>query len=101
MPVLPRPSEDMGRRAQEQHGDGQQDQRGADHPEQEDVAVRGIGLATAGKHPQHRIVELHANLDHARIADRVDPERMLELFRKFLRQDVVKNREKRPRPWRG
>ncbi len=65
--------------AQEDDGDGEQDERGADHPEQEDLGVRGVGRAARREHPHHRIVELDADLDQRRFADGVDPERPLDL----------------------
>ncbi len=67
--------------AQEQDRDGEQQGRSADHPEQEDVRVGGVGLAALGEDAQHRLVELDADLDQVRVADRVDPERLADLRR--------------------
>ncbi len=39
--------------AQEQNGHGEQHERRADHPQQEDLRVGGIGLAAAGEHVHH------------------------------------------------
>ena len=61
--------------AQEQDGDAEQDERGAAHPEQEDMRVRRIGLAAPGEHAHDAFVELDPDLDQVRAPDRVDPER--------------------------
>ena len=86
--------------AQEQDGDGEQHQRGADHPGQEDLGIRRIGGAAAGEHPHHRIVELDADLDQRRAADGVDPERPADLPAELLRQRLIEQREERLRPRR-
>ena len=65
--------------AQEGNGDRQQHQRGADHPDQEDMGVGGIGLIAAHEDAQHLVVQLDADFDHVGIADRVDPERPVDL----------------------
>ena len=40
---------------------GEKHQRGADHPDKEDVGIGGIGLAAAHEDPQHLVVELDAD----------------------------------------
>jgi hypothetical protein len=66
-------------RAQEKTSDCQQDRRGAQHPNQEDVRVGDKGLASRSNEPQDRLVELDADLHLSRLADRVDPERALDV----------------------
>ena len=63
--------------AQEQDGDGEQDHRRADHPQQEDVRVGGVRLRARGDEAQDGVVVLDADLDVPRLADGVDPERPL------------------------
>ena len=65
--------------AQEQDGDGEQHQRGAHHPQQEDVGVGGVGGVAPREHPHHRVIELDADLHQRRAPDRVDPERPRDL----------------------
>ena len=86
--------------AQEADGDRQQHQRGADHPEQENLRVRGVGGAAPGEHAHHRVVELDADLDERGAADGVDPERPADLLAKLDRQRLVEQREERLRPRR-
>ena len=83
--------------AQEDDGDAEQHQRGADHPEQEDFRIRGVGRAAAREHPHHRVVELDADFDQRRLADRVDPVRPADLLAQFLRQRLIEQREERLR----
>ena len=83
--------------AQEDDGDAEQHQRGADHPEQEDFRIRRIGRAAAREHPHHRVVELDADLDQRRLADGVDPVRPADLLAQFLRQRLIQQREERLR----
>ncbi len=71
--------------AQEQDRDAEQHERGAAHPQQEDVRVRGVGLAAPGEHPHHGVVELDPDLDEVRAPDRVDPERPRDLARHLAR----------------
>ena len=49
--------------AQEQDGDEQQHERRADHPEQEDLRIRGIGGVAPGKHLHHGVIKLDPDLD--------------------------------------
>ncbi len=72
--------------AQEDDGDADQHQRGTDHPEQEDFRIRRVGGAAPREHPHHFVVELNANLDQRRLADRVDPERPADLLAQFVGQ---------------
>ena len=81
--------------AQEQHRDDQQDRRGADHPEQEDLRIRGIGRAALGEYAHHRIVKLNADFDQIGAADGIDPERLADLAAEFDRQRLVQQREER------
>ena len=81
--------------AQEQNRHGQQHQRGADHPQQEDLRVRRVGLAAPGDHVHHRIVELDADIDEIGAADRVDPERLADLPRQLVGQRGVEQVEER------
>ena len=48
--------------AQEEDRDREQDQRGAHHPDQEDVGVGGVGLAAARDDAHHGVVELDADV---------------------------------------
>ena len=81
--------------AQEQDGDAEQHQRGADHPEEEDVRVRRVGLAAPRDHAHDAFVELDADLDEVRAADRVGPERPCRpggaARRRALRRGCEKN----------
>ena len=81
--------------AQEQDRDAEQDHRGAHHPHQEDVGVGRVGGAAPGEHPHHRVVEQDADLDQRRAADRIDPERPLDLLADLLRQRLIEQREER------
>ena len=87
--------------AQEQDRDGQQHQRGADHPEQEDLRIRRISGAARREHPHHVAVELDADFDQRRLSDGVDPERPPDLLAQFHRQGLVEQREERLRPGGG
>ena len=86
--------------AQEADGDRQQHQRRADHPEQENLRVRGVGGAAPGEHAHHRAIELDADLDERGAADGVDPERPADLLAKLDRQRLVEQREERLRSGR-
>jgi hypothetical protein len=81
--------------AQEQNRDEQQERRGADHPEQEDLRVRGISRAAASEHPHHRVIELDANLDERRAPDRIDPEWPPDLLAQLDRERLVEQGEER------
>ena len=63
-----------------------QHQRGADHPDQEDVRVGGVGAAARREDPQHVVVEVDADLDQIGIAERVDPEGPVDLPADLARQ---------------
>jgi hypothetical protein len=81
--------------AQEGDGDGDEHERGADHPQEENVGVGGVGVAAAGEDAQHVIVEADADLDDRGIADRVEPERPVDLARDLLAERIVEDREER------
>ena len=81
--------------AQEQNRDGDQHQRGADHPQQEDMGIGDIGRAPRREHAHHRIVELDADLEQCRAADGIDPERAADLPPDLIRERLVHQREKR------
>ena len=81
--------------AQEQHRDDQQDRGGAQHPEDEDLRIRGIGRAALGEDPHHRVVELDADFDQIGAADGIDPERPADLAAELHRQRLVEQREER------
>ena len=83
--------------AQEQDGHGEQHERCSEHPQEEDLRVGGIGLAAAGEHMHHRVVELDANVDEVRRADGVDPERLADLPRDLVGQRAVEQVEEGPR----
>jgi hypothetical protein len=86
--------------AQEQDRDGDQHQRGADHPEQEDLRIRRIGRAARREHAHHRVGQLDADLHQRRTAHRVDPERPADLLAQLDRQRLVEQGEERFRPRR-
>ena len=86
--------------AQEQHRDDQQDRGGADHPEQEDLRIRGIGRAALGEDAHHGVVELDADFDQVGAADGVDPERLADLAAELHRERLVEQREERLRAGR-
>ena len=71
--------------------------RCAEHPEQEDIGVRGIGGAAIGDDAQDRIVEQDADFDEIRAADRVEPEGLVDLAADLVRQRAVDDREERLR----
>ena len=75
--------------AQEQHRNDQQDRGGADHPEQEDLRIRGIGRAAFGENPHHGVVELDADFNQIGAADGIDPERPRNLPAELHRQRLV------------
>ena len=83
--------------AQEQHRDGDQHQRGADHPGEEDVGIRDIGGAARREYAHDRVVELDADLEQRRAPDGVDPERPADLLADLLRQRLIHQREERLR----
>ena len=65
------------------------------------MRVGGIGLAAQGKNPQHLVIKQYADFNEIGIADGVDPERAIDLFSKFRRQDVVEYGEERLRTGGG
>ena len=81
--------------AQEDDGDGEQHDRGRHHPPDEDERIGDIGLGARGEDAQHVVVELDADLDQARAADGVDPERLADLARDLLAEHAVERREER------
>ena len=83
--------------AQEQDGDGEQHERGAEHPQEEDLRIGGIGLAAPRQHMHHGVVELDANVDEVGGADGVDPERLADLPLDLVGQRAVEQIEERPR----
>ncbi|OIQ64827.1 hypothetical protein GALL_536210 [mine drainage metagenome] len=86
--------------AQEQHRHDQKDRRCADHPEQEDLRIRGIGGAALGEDAHHRVIELNADFDQVGAADGVDPERFGYLPAQLTRERLVEQREERLRAGR-
>ena len=86
--------------AQEQHRDDQQDRGRAEHPEDEDLRIRGIGGAALGEDAHHGVVELDADFDQVGAADGVDPERPADLPAELHRQRLVEQREERLWPGR-
>ena len=64
------------------------------------MGVGGIGLAAPGEDAQHLVLELDADFDDAGVADRVDPERPVDLPVISCRQDLVEDREERLRAGR-
>ena len=86
--------------AQEGDRDGEQHDRGAHHPQQEDMRVRGVSRVAAREHPHHGVVEPDSNLDQCRAPDRIDPERPPDLPADLLRERLVEQREERLRPRR-
>ncbi len=82
--------------SQEQNRDRHQDQRGRHHPDHEDMRIRRIGLAAPRQDLHHCIVELDADVDMVRGADRVHPERPVDPGLDRLRQRPVEKAEKRP-----
>ena len=81
--------------AQEQHRDDQQDRRGPQHPEDEDLRIRRIGGAALREDPHHGVVELDADFHQVGAADGVDPERPCDLPAELHRQRLVEQREER------
>ena len=86
--------------AQEQDGDGEQNQRGRHHPDQEHPGVGVVDVGAAGEDPHDRVGELDADLDDRGAADGVDPERQLDLLADLLRQRLIELREERLRSGR-
>ena len=91
---------------EEDDGDGQEDEAGADHPGDEDQRVRRIGLAPPGEDAEDLVVELDADLDEVGAADRVDPERLADLLGDRPAEVAVEEveerlrRRRRQRLWR-
>ena len=83
--------------AQEEERDCDQHKRGAGHPEKEDLRVGGVGAASRREHPQHMVAEVDANFDHVGIAERVEPERPVDVAADLARKRRVEQREERPR----
>ena len=81
--------------AQEQHRDDQQDRGRPQHPEDEDLRIRGIGGAALGEDPHHGVVELDADFNQVGFADGIDPERPCDLAAELHRQRLVEQREER------
>src|SRR5665648_1023390 len=81
--------------AQEQDRHGEEHERGAKHPHQEDMRVRRVGLATSGKHMHDGVVELDANVDEIGTANGVEPERAPELASQFVGERRVEQIEER------
>jgi hypothetical protein len=81
--------------AQESDGDADEYQRAADHPQQEDVRVGGVGLAAAGEDAQHLVFQPDADFHDVGGADRIDPEGPVDLLVDLLAQEVVEDREER------
>ena len=65
--------------AQEADGDDDQHEGSAEHPENEDIGIRGIGGAAIGDHAQDRMIEQNPDLDEIRAAHRIEPERPADL----------------------
>ena len=86
--------------AQEQHRDDQQDRRGAEHPEDENLGIRGVGRAALGEDTHHGVVKLDADFHQVGAADGVDPERPADLPAELHRERLVEQREERLRPGR-
>jgi hypothetical protein len=83
--------------AQESDRDRKQHQRRSHHPQQEDMRVRRIRLAAARKDPQHLALELNADFHDIGVADRVDPERPVDLPHDFRTQRLIENGKERLR----
>ena len=81
--------------AQEDDGNGEQYHRGRHHPPDEDDRIGDVGFGAGRKHAQHIVVELDADLDQARAADGVDPERLADLAADLLAEHPVQRREER------
>ena len=86
--------------AQEQDRDRQQDDGGADHPQQKDVRVGSVSLAARGNDAQNGVFVLDPNFNGCGFANGVDPERPLDVLFDFIRQRAVKQSEKWFRPRR-
>ena len=84
--------------AQEQHRDDQEDRGGAEHPEDEDLRIGGVGRAALREHAHHGIIELDAYFNQLGVADGIDPERAADLAADLRRQGLVEQREERLRP---
>ncbi len=82
--------------AQEKNRHGEQDERSADHPYQEDLGVGGVGLTAAGKDMHHPVVELDADVDEIGAAHRVDPEGTADLARQLVGERGVEKVEEGP-----
>ena len=78
---------------EEQNGDRQQHERGCDHPDEEYVRVRSVGLAPRRRETENGIVDLDAHVDESRVADGVDPERIVHLLANLARERPVEQIE--------
>jgi hypothetical protein len=65
------------------------------------VRVRGIGLAAPGEDPENRVLQLDADLDETRAADRVDPkgpaDALADRLAELLVDDIEKGLRRRRR----
>ena len=86
--------------AQEGDRDGEHDERGHHHPDQEDPGIGIVDVGALGEDAHDRVVELDADFHDRRAADRVDPERQADLLADLLRQRLVELREERLRSGR-
>src|SRR5690606_2092080 len=75
--------------AQERHRDHQKDERGSDHPDEEDMRVGRIGLATADEDTQDLVFKLDTHLDDVRVTDGIEPEGPSDLPGNFRRQRLI------------
>ena len=86
--------------AQEQHRDDQEDRGRAQHPEDENLRIGGVGGAALREHAHHGVVEPNANFNQVGFADGIDPERPADLAANLHRERLVEQREERFRPGR-
>ena len=86
--------------AQESDGDGEHDQRGRNHPDQENPGIRIVDIGALGEDAHHGVVQLDPNLDDVGAPDSVDPERQPDLLADFVGECAVELRKERLRPRR-
>ena len=87
--------------AQEQHRDDQQDRRGTDHPEQENLGIRGVSRAALREDAHHGVIELNPDLHQIGAANGIDPERLCDLSAELHGERQPRRRSRVEVPLRG
>ncbi len=79
--------------AQEKDRDAEQNERRADHPDEEDMRVGRVGLISPCEDAQRLVVQLNPDFDQRSVAISVDPEGPADLCGDLVCQNGIENRE--------